>query len=167
MHWHRFVLWCVLPALGVGLRYRLLLQPVQMPHISTGSCNKGYFWVESLACFLVVKPSICVVRWLIEGFCAPSGASLPCSTEIGSRAAVTLSPGRLRERPLQHAVVAMADCPRQVPTFIFDLGFIKSAVRMPPPPPVAPWPWCMFSPWRPGICLAMFVFCFANCRRDR
>ena len=57
--------------------------------------------------------------------------------------------------------------PRQVPTFIFDLWFIKSAVRMPPPPPVAPWQWCMFSPWRPEICLAMFVFCFANCHRDR
>ena len=106
------------------------------------------------------------MRWLIEGFCAPSGAPLPRSIEIGSRAAVTLSPGRLRERPLQHAVVAMADYPRQVPTFIFDLGFIKSAVRMPPPPPVAPWPWCMFSPWRPRIFLAMFVFCFANCHRD-
>ena len=76
------------------------------------------------------------MRWLVEGFCAPSGAPLPRSTEIGSEGAVTLSSGRLRERPLQHAVVAMADYPRQVPTFIFDLGFIKSAVRMPPLPPL-------------------------------
>ena len=116
---------------------------------------------------LSAKLYICVVRWLIEGFCAPSGAPFPRSTEIGSRATVTLSPGHLRERLLQHDVVAMADYPRQVPTFIFDLEFIKSVVRMPPPPPVAPLPWCMFSPWRLGICLAMFVFCFANCRRDR
>jgi len=73
---------------------------------------------------------------LLAGLLLPFGPLLAagcCSTEIGSWTTLTLSPGRLRERHcnMLHAVVAMADCSRQVPTFIFDLEFIKSAVRMP------------------------------------
>ena len=54
VHWHRFVLWRVLPMLGAGQEYRLLMQPVLMSPISTGSSNKWFLWPGSLACFLVV-----------------------------------------------------------------------------------------------------------------
>ena len=55
MHWHRFVPWRALPALGAGQEYRLLMQPVLMSPISTGSSNKWFLWPGSLACFLVVE----------------------------------------------------------------------------------------------------------------
>jgi hypothetical protein len=43
VHWHRFVPQRALPALDAGQEYRLLLQPVLMPRISTGWCSGWYF----------------------------------------------------------------------------------------------------------------------------
>jgi len=55
VHWHRFVPWRALPAFGACQEYRVLMQPVLMSHISTGSSNKWFLWSVSLACFLVVS----------------------------------------------------------------------------------------------------------------
>ena len=46
--WHNF------PALGTDQEYRLLLQPVPMPTISTGYNINWYFWPGPLARFPVV-----------------------------------------------------------------------------------------------------------------
>ena len=55
VHWHRFVSWHALPALGASQKYRLLLQPVPMPCISTGCNMRWYFWPGPLARFPVVN----------------------------------------------------------------------------------------------------------------
>ena len=62
MHWYRFVPWRALPALDAGQKYRLLMQPVLMSPISTGSSNKWFLWPGSLACFLVVDCPMLVPR---------------------------------------------------------------------------------------------------------
>ena len=57
-NWHRFVPRRPMSVLGAGQEYWLLLQPVLMPRISTGSNSSWYFWPESLARFLVVLSSV-------------------------------------------------------------------------------------------------------------
>ena len=76
VHWHRFVLWRVLPMLGAGQEYRLLMQPVLMSPISTGSSNKWFLWPGSLACFLVVMGGL--LAWLIM----EPNVSRHCSLEL-------------------------------------------------------------------------------------